>query len=489
MDARASRLVPDASPEAVSAGGWRADAEADVQRSLPEVYGSVSVPQGGHWSRRLLAFAGPGYLVSVGYMDPGNWATDLAGGSRFGYTLLSVILLSNLMAILLQALAARLGIVTDRDLAQACRATYSRPVNLLLWLACEAAIVACDLAEVIGTAIALKLLFGIPLIGGALIAALDAFLLLILMNRGFRFLEAFVIALLIVIAVCFAVQIAAAAPPVAAMLRGFVPSSEIFTNPEMLYVAIGIIGATVMPHNLYLHSSIVQTRAYPRTDDGRRDAIKWATADSTIALTLALFINAAILIVAAATFHTSGHADVAEIDRAFELLSPLLGLGMASTLFAVALLASGLNSTVTATLAGQIVMEGFLHLRLPSWARRLVTRGIAIVPVIAVTALYGERGTGQLLVFSQVLLSMQLPFAVIPLVRFVSDRRKMGELCHLPPARRRGVDRGRHHRRAERQAIVGLFRRVKRSGAATPTDVVARLDRAIQYPGDVGDQS
>ncbi len=433
MDARASRLPPDVSPEAVSADGWRADAAADVQRSLPEVYGSVSVPRGGHWSRRLLAFAGPGYLISVGYMDPGNWATDLAGGSRFGYTLLSVILLSNLMAILLQALAARLGIVTDRDLAQACRATFSRPVNLLLWLACEAAIIACDLAEVIGTAIALKLLFGIPLVGGALIAALDAFLLLILMNRGFRFLEAFVIALLIVIAVCFAIQIAAAAPPVAAMLRGFVPSPGIFTDPEMLYVAIGIIGATVMPHNLYLHSSIVQTRAFPRTDEGRRDAIKWATTDSTIALMLALFINAAILIVAAATFHTSGHADVAEIDRAFELLSPLLGLGIASTLFAVALLASGLNSTVTATLAGQIVMEGFLHLRLPGWARRLVTRGIAIVPVIAVTALYGERGTGQLLVFSQVLLSMQLPFAVIPLVRFVSDRRKMGEFAISRP--------------------------------------------------------
>jgi manganese transport protein len=433
MDARASRLAPDAAPEAISAGGWRADAAADVQRSLPEVYGSISVPRGGHWSRRLLAFAGPGYLVSVGYMDPGNWATDLAGGSRFGYTLLSVILLSNLMAILLQALAARLGIVTDRDLAQACRATYSRPVNLLLWLACEAAIIACDLAEVIGTAIALKLLFGIPLVGGALIAALDAFLLLVLMNKGFRFLEAFVIALLIVIAVCFAIQIAAAAPPVAAMLRGFVPSAGILTDPEMLYVAIGIIGATVMPHNLYLHSSIVQTRAYPRSDEGRRDAIKWATADSTIALMLALFINAAILIVAAATFHTSGHADVAEIGQAYELLSPLLGLGMASTLFAVALLASGLNSTVTATLAGQIVMEGFLHLRLPSWARRLLTRGIAIVPVIVVTALYGERGTGELLVFSQVLLSMQLPFAVIPLVRFVSDRRKMGEFAISRP--------------------------------------------------------
>jgi manganese transport protein len=413
--------------------GWRADAAADLQHSLPEVYGTVSVPLGGVWWRRLLAFAGPGYLVSVGYMDPGNWATDLAGGSRFGYTLLSVILLSNLMAILLQALAARLGIVTDRDLAQACRATYSRSVNLVLWLACEAAIIACDLAEVIGTAIALKLLFGIPLIGGALIAALDAFLLLLLMNKGFRFLEAFVIALLIVIAVCFGIQIVAAAPPVAAMLASFVPSTEIFTNPEMLYLAIGIIGATVMPHNLYLHSSIVQTRAYERTDEGRRDAIKWATADSTIALMLALFINAAILVVAAATFHASGHADVAEIGQAYELLSPLLGLGMASTLFAIALLASGLNSTVTATLAGQIVMEGFLHLRLPSWARRLVTRGIAIVPVIAVTALYGERGTAQLLVFSQVVLSMQLPFAVIPLVRFVSDRRKMGQFAISRP--------------------------------------------------------
>jgi manganese transport protein len=429
MDARSPSLPPDSLPRSrPPASGWRKDA-TDLRLSLPEVNASIAIPVGGHWARRLLAFAGPGYLVSVGYMDPGNWATDLAGGSKFGYTLLSVILLSNLMAILLQALAARLGIVTDRDLAQACRATYSRPVNLMLWLACEAAIIACDLAEVIGTAIALKLLFGIPLIGGALLAALDAFLLLLLMNRGFRFLEAFVIALLIVIAVCFAVQVAAAAPPVAGMLRGFLPSAEIVTNPEMLYIAIGIIGATVMPHNLYLHSSIVQTRAYPRSDEGRRDAIKWATADSTIALMLALFINAAILVVAAATFHTSGHADVAEIGQAFELLSPLLGLGVASTLFAVALLASGLNSTVTATLAGQIVMEGFLDLRLPSWARRLLTRGIAIVPVVVVTALYGERGTGNLLVFSQVVLSMQLPFAVIPLVRFVSDRRKMGDFA------------------------------------------------------------
>src|SRR6476619_2744390 len=420
MDARSPDLTTDAA-------GWRAD--APTTKSLAEVNGTVAIPAAGAWWRRLLAFVGPGYMVSVGYMDPGNWATDIAGGSKFGYTLLAVILLSNLMAILLQALAARLGIVTGHDLAQAFRDRYSRPVNLMLWLACEAAIIACDLAEVIGTAIALQLLFGIPLIGGALITALDAFLLLLLMNKGFRFLEAFVVALLIVIAVCFAVQIVAAAPPVGAVLRGFVPSGAIVTNPAMLYIAIGIIGATVMPHNLYLHSAIVQTRAYERNDRGRREAIQWATTDSTIALMLALFINAAILIVAAATFHATGRTEVAEIGQAYELLSPLLGLGMASTLFAVALLASGLNSTVTATLAGQIVMEGFLHLLLPNWARRLLTRGIAIVPVVIVTAFYGERGTSQLLVFSQVILSMQLPFAVIPLVRFVSDRRKMGDFA------------------------------------------------------------
>ncbi|SAK42946.1 Nramp family divalent metal transporter [Caballeronia ptereochthonis] len=394
--------------------------------SLPEVYASVQVPASGRWIRRFLAFAGPGYMISVGYMDPGNWATDIAGGSRFGYTLLTVILLSNLMAILLQALAVRLGVATGRDLAQACRDHYSKPVNFALWLACEAAIVACDLAEVIGTAIALKLLFGIPLIAGALLTALDAFLLLLLMNKGFRLLEAFVITLLVVIAGCFALQIAAAAPPLADVLHGFVPSPRIVADREMLYVAIGILGATVMPHNLYLHSSVVQTRAYGKSVEARRDAIRWATIDSTIALTLALFINAAILIVAAAVFHASGHDEVAEIGDAFRLLSPLLGLSIASTLFAVALLASGLNSTVTATLAGQIVMEGFLRLRIPNWARRLVTRGIAIVPVIVVTAIYGEKGTGQLLVLSQVILSMQLPFAVIPLVRFVSDRRKMG---------------------------------------------------------------
>lgn len=386
----------------------------------------MHVLAGGQWIRRFLAFARPGYMISVGYMDPGNWATDIAGGSRFGYKLLTVILLSNLMAILLQALAVRLGIATGRDLAQACRDHYPKPVNIALWIACEAAIVACDLAEVIGTAIALQLLFRIPLIAGALLTALDAFLLLLLINKGFRLLEAFVIALLVLIAACFALQIAAAAPPLADVLRGFVPSPGIVADREMLYVAIGIMGATVMPHNLYLHSSVVQTRAYGKSVQARRDAVRWATIDSTIALTLALLINAAILIVAAAVFHASGHDEVAEIGDAFRLLSPLLGLGIASTLFAVALLASGLNSTVTATLAGQIVMEGFLRLRIPNWARRLIMRGIAIIPVIVVTALYGEKGTGQLLVLSQVILSMQLPFAIIPLVCFVSDRRKMG---------------------------------------------------------------
>jgi manganese transport protein len=415
----------DAAP-ATPPDGFRAGRGDDERLSLAEVHSSVAVPLGGHWMRRLLAFSGPGYMVSVGYMDPGNWATDLAGGSKFGYTLLSVIMISNLMAILLQGLSARLGIATGRDLAQACRAAYPRPVGWLLWVACELAIIACDLAEVIGTAIALKLLFGIPLIGGAILTALDAFLVLMLMSRGFRYLEAFIIALLFIIALCFGAQIVLAAPPVAAVLGGFVPSSAIVTNPEMLYIAIGIIGATVMPHNLYLHSAIVQTRQIGSTEAGKREAIRFATADSTIALMLALFINAAILIVAAAVFHAKGKTDVSEIEQAYALLSPLLGAGIASILFAVALLASGLNSTVTATLAGQIVMEGFLHIRLPHWARRLLTRGLAIAPVIVVTAMYGEHGTGQLLIFSQVVLSMQLPFAVVPLVQFVSSRDKMG---------------------------------------------------------------
>ncbi|MEN5219727.1 Nramp family divalent metal transporter [Stenotrophomonas sp. TWI602] len=389
---------------------------------------SVAVPTGGHWWFRLLAFLGPGYMISVGYMDPGNWATDIAGGAQFGYLLLSVILLSNLMAIVLQGLSARLGIATGRDLAQACRDHYSRPVNLGLWLLCEIAIIACDLAEVIGTAIALKLLFGIPLLAGAIITAVDVVLVLLLMNRGFRALEAFVIALLLVIFGCFAIQMVIAAPPLQAVLAGFIPHAQVVTDPKALYLAIGIIGATVMPHNLYLHSSIVQTRAYPRTDAGRRSALRWAVTDSTIALMLALFINASILILAAAVFHAQGRTDVQEIEQAYELLAPMLGVGLASTLFAVALLASGINSTVTATLAGQIVMEGFLRLRIAPWARRLITRGIAIVPVVVVTAIYGEQGTARLLVLSQVLLSMQLPFAVVPLVRFVSDKTKMGAL-------------------------------------------------------------
>jgi manganese transport protein len=396
--------------------------------SLGEMHASVAVPRGGHWWFRLLAFLGPGYMVSVGYMDPGNWATDIAGGAQFGYLLLSVILLSNLMAIVLQGLSARLGIATGRDLAQACRDHFSRPVNLCLWVLCEIAIIACDLAEVIGTAIAIKLLFGLPLMMGAIITAVDVVLVLWLMHRGFRALEAFVIALLLVIFACFAVQIALAAPPLQAVLGGFIPRAEVVTNPHALYLAIGIIGATVMPHNLYLHSSIVQTRAYPRTDNGRRSALRWAVTDSTIALMLALFINASILILAAAVFHASGRTDVQEIEQAHELLAPMLGVGLASTLFAVALLASGINSTVTATLAGQIVMEGFLRLRIAPWARRLLTRGIAIVPVVIVTAIYGEQGTARLLVLSQVVLSMQLPFAVIPLVMFVGDKARMGKL-------------------------------------------------------------
>ncbi|WP_017917152.1 Nramp family divalent metal transporter [Xanthomonas sp. SHU 308] len=400
----------------------------EARPSLGAMHASVAVPRSGLGWRRFLAFLGPGYMVSVGYMDPGNWATDIAGGSHFGYLLLSVILLSNLMAIVLQGLAARLGIATGLDLAQACRAHYSNPVNFLLWLACEAAIVACDLAEVIGTAIALKLLFGIPLTAGAIITSIDALLVLFLMRRGFRALEAFVIALLTVIFACFLVQIVLAAPPLREVLSGFIPRAQVVTDPAALYLAIGIIGATVMPHNLYLHSSIVQTRAYERTDQGRRSALRWALADSTIALSLALFVNAAILILAAAVFHAHGRTDVQEIEQAHELLAPMLGVGLASTLFAVALLASGINSTVTATLAGQIVMEGFLHLRLPPWARRLLTRGLAIVPVVAVTSLYGEQGTAKLLVLSQVVLSMQLPFAVIPLVRFVTDKQRMGPL-------------------------------------------------------------
>jgi manganese transport protein len=401
--------------------------------SLPESYHSVSVPKGLSFWRKALAFAGPGYMVAVGYMDPGNWATDLAGGSRFGYTLLSVILLSNLMAMLLQALALKLGIATGRDLAQACRDHYSRPVSLALWVLCEIAIAACDLAEVIGSAIALNLLFGIPLIWGVCLTAFDVLLILLLQNKGFRWLEAFVISLVITVGVCFAIELFMAKPAIAEVMRGLVPTTEIVTNPLMLYIAIGILGATVMPHNLYLHSSIVQTRKVLPDDRSKREAIRFATLDSTVALLFALFINAAILILAAATFHGTGHPEVAEIGDAFRLLTPLLGTTLASTLFAVALLASGQNSTITGTLAGQIVMEGFLNIRLPAWLRRLITRLIAIVPAVIVTALYGERGAGGLLILSQVILSIQLSFAVIPLVYFTGQRRKMGQFANSRP--------------------------------------------------------
>jgi len=385
---------------------------------------------GATWFRKMVAFAGPGYLVAVGYMDPGNWATDLAGGSRFGYTLLSVILLSNLMAVLLQGLASKLGIVTGRDLAQACRDHYSPPVAFGLWVLCEIAIAACDLAEVIGTAIALNLLFGITLPVGIAITAVDVLIVLYLQNKGFRMLEALVIALIAVVGGCFLFELFIAKPDMGAVARGFIPTTQIFTNPEMLYIAIGILGATVMPHNLYLHSSIVQTRKYEETAEGKREAVRFAFLDSTIALSFALFINAAILIVAAATFHTSGNTDVAEIQDAHKLLTPLLGVAGASAVFALALLASGQNSTLTGTLAGQIVMEGFLNLRIRPWLRRLITRAIAIVPAAFVAVLYGESGTAKLLIFSQVILSLQLSFAVFPLVRFTSDRAKMGEFVN-----------------------------------------------------------
>ena len=405
--------------------GWR---QTRVAPSLQEVYRTVPVASGSFF-RKLLAFAGPGYLVAVGYMDPGNWATDLAGGSRFGYTLLSVVLLSNIMAVLLQGLASKLGIVTGRDLAQACRDHFSRPVAIILWALCEIAIAACDLAEVIGSAIALNLLFNIPIAVGVLITGFDVLLLLALQHRGVRVLEALVITLIATVGLCFLVEIILSRPDVPALLRGFVPSQGLVADREMLYIAIGILGATVMPHNLYLHSSLVQTRRYEETADGKREAVRFAFIDSTIALSFAFFVNAAILIVAAATFHTSGHAEIAEIQDAHKLLTPLLGAG-ASTAFALALLASGQNSTLTGTLAGQIVMEGFLNIRIRPWLRRLITRIIAIVPAAIVAMFYGESGTAKLLILSQVILSLQLSFAVIPLVAFTSSREKMGRFVN-----------------------------------------------------------
>lgn len=406
--------------------GWR---RTRVTPSLAEVYRSVPVV-GRTWWRKIMAFAGPGYLVAVGYMDPGNWATDLAGGSRFGYTLLSVILISNLMAVMLQGLSSKLGIVTGRDLAQACRDHYSTPVNFVLWVLCEIAIAACDLAEVIGTAIALNLLFGIPLPWGVAITAVDVLVVLYLQNKGFRLLEALVITLVAVVGACFLFEIIISRPEFGAVARGFVPDAEIIRNPEMLYIAIGILGATVMPHNLYLHSSIVQTRKYEESVAGKKEAVRYAFIDSTIALSFALFINAAILIVAAATFYRTGNTQVAEIQDAYNLLTPLLGVGAASVVFALALLASGQNSTITGTLAGQIVMEGFLNIRLRPWLRRLITRAIAIVPAAITAILYGASGTAQLLILSQVILSMQLSFAVFPLVMFTSDKAKMGRFVN-----------------------------------------------------------
>jgi manganese transport protein len=398
--------------------------------SLSEVHRSLVVPSSAGFFRKLFAFAGPGFLGAVGYMDPGNWATDLAGGSKYNFALLSVIMMSNLVAILLQALSLKLGIVTGRDLAQACRDHYSRPVSFFLWVICELAIAACDLAEIIGSAIALNLLFGMPLLVGVCITGLDVLIVLFLQNKGFRYIEALVIALIFVIGGCFAWELVVSHPDLLGIAKGFVPSSKIITDPGMLYIAIGILGATVMPHNLYLHSSIVQTRRYELSAAGKREAIKFATIDSTLALMFALFINAAILIVSAATFYTRGRNDVAEIQDAYKLLSPLLGVTGASTLFALALLASGQNSTLTGTLAGQIVMEGFLNIRIRPWLRRLITRAIAIIPAIIVTIIYGEKGTTNLLVLSQVVLSLQLSFAVFPLVLFTSDKLKMGEFVN-----------------------------------------------------------
>ncbi len=404
--------------------------DAPAVPSLREVHRTVAVPAGASFWRKLWAFSGPGFLVAVGYMDPGNWATDIAGGSRFAYRLIFVLMISNLMAVLLQTLAARLGIVTQRDLAQACRDYYSRPASLVLWVLCELAIAACDLAEVIGSAIALNLLFGLPLIWGVCLTALDVLAILYLQHRGFRILEAIVMVLIGTIGTCYLAEIILVRPDFGAIARGFVPTPELFTNPEMLYIAIGILGATVMPHNLYLHSSVVQTRAIERTREGLKTAMKYNFIDSALALNFAFFINAAILIMAAASFHKHGMTGVAEIQDAYHTLSPLLGIPFASVLFAIALLCSGQNSTLTGTLAGQIVMEGFLNIRLVPWLRRLITRLIAIVPAIIAVAFYGTRGTAKLLIFSQVILSLQLSFAVIPLVLFTSDRAKMGEFAN-----------------------------------------------------------
>jgi manganese transport protein len=423
MDARTPLPPAIKDDSATNQPGWRS---ARGEPSLADMFGSIKVARSGSFWRRLAAFLGPGYLVAVGYMDPGNWATSLAGGSKFGYALLAVALISNIMAIVLQALCARLGVGSGRDLAQACRDAYPKWASWPLWLSAEIAICATDLAEIIGTAIGLNLLFGIPLELGVLITAADVFLILALQALGFRWIEAFVVGLLGIIAACFGIQIAMADPQWSAVIKGFAPTTDLVTNRDMLYLALGILGATVMPHNLYLHSGLVQTRGYGDSVAEKREAITFATIDSTIALCLALTINASILILAASAFHSSGRTEVAELDQAHALLAPLLGSTLAPTLFGIALLCCGLNSTVTATLAGQIVMEGFINIKIAPWLRRLTTRLIAIVPAALVTIWYGEKGTGQLLILSQVVLSLQLPFAVVPLVLFTASRAKMG---------------------------------------------------------------
>jgi manganese transport protein len=397
--------------------------------SLPEVYGSVPVPTGAGFWKKMLAFAGPGYLVAVGYMDPGNWATDIAGGARYGYALLFVVFASNFLAVLLQALAARLGIASGRDLAQACRDRFSRRTTIFLWILAEIAIAATDLAEVIGSAIALNLLFGLPVAIGVCLTSADVLIVLYLQQHKFRYVEGLVVLLIAGIAAVFAVELFWSKPDLASIAKGFLPTTALFRDAGMLYVAVGILGATVMPHNLYLHSSIVQTRQYGDSNESRGEAVSFAVLDSTVALTSALFINGAILVVAAATFHGTGYQDIADISDAYKLLTPLLGTALASTIFAVALLFSGQNATITGTLAGQIVMEGFLNLRVRPWLRRLITRLVALVPALVTVLLYGERAGGSLLVFSQVILSLQLPFAVIPLIMFVSDERRMGRLA------------------------------------------------------------
>jgi manganese transport protein len=406
---------------------WKKDSN---QNSLPEVFGTVKIPKGKSFWKKLFAFSGPGLMIAVGYMDPGNWATDLSGGAQFGYALLSVILISNLFAMLLQHLSLKLGIVTGKDLAQACRDNYSKPVTIALWILCELAIAACDLAEVIGSAIALKLLFNIPLTLGVVITVLDVLLILFLQNKGFRIIEAIVASLILIIFICFGYEILVSKPDVGGIIGGLLPTPEIVLNPSMLYIAIGILGATVMPHNLYLHSSIVQTRNFDKTKEGKKEAIKFATIDSTASLFFAFFVNAAILILAAATFYNTPFNDVSDISVAQKLLDPVLGVKFAGDFFAIALLASGQNSTLTGTLAGQIVMEGFLNIRLKPWLRRLVTRLIAVIPALIVTIIYGENRTTDLLVLSQVILSIQLSFAVIPLIAFTSSKAKMGEFAN-----------------------------------------------------------